>query len=70
MLTAFTEMSSRVESHVKQIANPLNDRLQIKIFVPKMMFPVQGFRCMSRYRLNKINFFQNLFVPLATAFSR
>jgi len=26
--------------YAKQIANPLNDRLQIRIFVPKMMFPV------------------------------
>jgi len=47
--------------HVKQFTNPLNDRLQINIFVPKMMFPVQGFRCMSQYRLNEIAVSQNPF---------
>jgi len=49
--------------HTKQIANPLNDRLQIRIFVPKMMFPVQGFRCMSPYRLNEITVSRNQFAP-------
>jgi len=50
--------------HVKQFANLLNDRLQINIFGPKIMFPVQGFRCMSQYRLNKIAVSQNPFIPL------
>jgi hypothetical protein len=62
--TIFAGCQHLFPRHVKQFANPLNDRLQIQIFVPKMMFPVQGFRCMSQYRLNKIAVSQNPFVPL------
>jgi len=54
--------------HVKQFPNPLNSRFQIKIFVSKMMFPVQGFCCISQYRLNKIAVSRNPFVPLGNGF--
>ncbi|MFZ3048274.1 MAG: hypothetical protein WA151_20360, partial [Desulfatirhabdiaceae bacterium] len=62
--TIFAGCQHLFPRHVKQITNPLNDRLQITIFSPKRLFPVQSFRCMSQYRLNKIAVSQNPFVPL------